>query len=127
VTLVTRYNSQFPFTFTIPTTSREALNLENAAFNSSTSVILYIRNTGTATVQLVSYYVKDASGNQYALVSYAGPTIAPNQLAAVTIRIGSSCPSCQLTGTPFTFAAGYSYTIVFVTARNNQFSFTVTR
>jgi hypothetical protein len=127
VTLVTRYNNQFMVTFTIPTVSREALNLENFAFNSSTSVILDIRNTGTATVQLVSYYVKDSSGNQYALVSYSGPTIAPNQVAVVTVRIGSSCPNCTLSGTPFTFTVGSSYTIVFVTARNNQFSFTVTR
>jgi len=125
ITVVTRYNNQFTFTITL--SNRESLNLENFAFNSSTSVILDIRNTGTATVQLVSYYVKDSSGNQYALLSYPGPTIAPNQLAQVTVRIGSSCPGCTLTGTPFTFTAGYSYTITFVTSRNNQFTFTVTR
>jgi hypothetical protein len=125
ITLFTRYNSQFIVTFTIPTVSRESLNLETFAFNSSTSVVLYIRNTGTTTVQLASYYVKDSSGNQYALVSYPGPTIPINQVAQVTVRIGSSCPSCTLTGTSFTFTSGNTYTIVFVTARNNQFTFTV--
>jgi hypothetical protein len=127
ITLATRYGGQFMVTFTIPTVSRESLSLENSAFNSSTSVILDIRNIGTATVQLVSYYVKDSSGDQYALLSYPGPTIAANQLAQVTVRIGSSCPSCTLSGTPFTFTAGNSYTITFVTSRNNQFTFTVIR
>jgi len=125
ITLVTSYNNQFYFTVT--TSVRESLNLEFSGFTSGTNATLDLRNTGTVPVQLVSYYVKDASGNQYALVSYPGPYIPVNSVAMVFVTIGSSCPNCTLTGTPFTFTVGYSYTIVFVTSRNNQFSFTVTR
>ena len=127
VTLVTRYNSQFLVTVTVSSSSQEALTMETAAFTSGTNVTLYIRDTGPTTVQLVTYYVKDASGDQYALLSYSGPTIAPNQLAAAVVMIGSSCPSCTLSGNAFTFTLGNSYTITFVTSRNNQFTFTVTR
>jgi len=125
ITLVTSYNNQFSFTIT--TSARESLNLEFAGFTSGTNVTLDLRNTGTAPIQLVSYYVKDASGDQYALVSYPGPTIPVNNVAMVFVTIGSSCPGCTLTGTAFTFTVGYSYTITFVTSRNNQFTFTVVR
>jgi hypothetical protein len=125
ITLVTSYNNQFYFTVT--TSVREALSMEFFGFTSGTNVTLDLRNVGTVPVQLVSYYVKDASGDQYALVSYPGPYIPVNSLAMVFVRIGSSCPGCTLTGTAFTFTAGYSYTITFVTSRNNQFTFTVVR
>jgi hypothetical protein len=125
ITLVTSYNNQFYFTVT--TSVREALTMEFSGFTSGTNVTLDLRNVGTVPVQLVSYYVKDASGDQYALVSYPGPYIAVNSLAMVFVTIGSSCPGCTLTGTAFTFTAGYSYTITFVTSRNNQFTFTVVR
>ncbi len=125
ITLVTSYNNQFYFTVT--TSVRESLNLEFSGFTSGTNVTLDLRNTGSVPVQLVSYYVKDASGDQYALVSYSGPYIPVNSVAMVFVTIGSSCPGCTLTGTPFTFNPGYSYTIAFVTSRNNQFTFTVVR
>ena len=125
ITLVTSYNNQFYFGVT--TSVRESLNLEFSGFTSGTNVTLDLRNTGSVPVQLVSYYVKDASGDQYALVSYPGPYIPVNSLAMVFVTIGSSCPGCTLTGTAFTFNPGYSYTIVFVTSRNNQFAFTVVR
>jgi hypothetical protein len=128
ITLVTSYNNRFAYTFTL--SAQEALALDSYSFpgtGSSTNVTLYIRNTGAIPVQLASYYVRDSSGNTYALTPWSGPTIAVNSVAAVVVKIGSSCPSCTLTGTPFTFMPGYSYTIIFVTSRNNQFSFTVTR
>jgi len=95
--------------------------------NSNTNLTLYIRNTGAVSVQLASYYVRDASGDTYALTSFAGPTIAPNTVVAVTVKIGSACPGCTLTGTAFTFNPGYSYSTIFVTSRSNQFTFTVVR
>jgi len=125
ITVVTRYNNQFAYTFIL--SAQEALNLDSYSFVSGTNLTLYLRNTGGVSVQLVSYYVKDASGNQYALPSYSGPTIPVSQVVPVSVTIGSSCPGCTLTGTAFTFTSGYSYTIVFVTARSNQFTFTVTR
>ena len=121
-------------------TGREALNLENSAFNSNYNVTLYIRNTGTATVFPTNYYVKDASGNQYFRSNWANDTgynhpaaIAVNNLGVfdITIGTGTSPPqcgtSCSLSGTPFQFISGYSYTITIITSRNNQFTFTVVR
>jgi hypothetical protein len=127
ITLVTRYSNQFSYMFTL--SAQEALSLDSYSFPtaSSTNVTLYIRNTGSVSVQLSSYYVRDASGDTYALTSFAGPTIAPNSVAPVVVKIGSSCPSCVLTGNPFTFTSGNSYTILFVTSRNNQFTFTIVK
>jgi len=105
----------------------EGLSLESYAFNSSTSLILYLRNIGNTSISLVTYYVRDSSGNQYALTAWAGPTITPGNLTPVLILIGSSCPGCVLSGSPFTFNPGFSYTITIVTSRNNQFTFTVVR
>jgi uncharacterized membrane protein len=105
----------------------ESLVLESYSFPSSTNATMYIRNTGTANVTFASYYVKDGSGNQYALTSWSGPNILPNNVAPTIFLIGSSCPSCTLVGTPFMFQVGYTYTIVVVTTRNNQFSFVITR
>jgi hypothetical protein len=124
ITVVTTYNNLFTFTITLSST--ESLSMDSYSFGSGTNVTMYIRNTGFASVQLVSYYVRDASGNTYALTSFAGPTIASNSVVPVTVKIGSACPGCTLTGSPFTFTAGNSYTIIFVTARNNQFTFTIT-
>ncbi|TMI08307.1 hypothetical protein E6H34_05635 [Candidatus Bathyarchaeota archaeon] len=127
ITLITTYNNQFTFTIGPPNPNQEALSIDAFSFTSSTNVTLYIRNLGTISVQLASYYVRDASGDAYALTSFAGPTIAPNSVVAVAVTIGSSCPGCTLTGNAFTFVNGNSYTIIFVTSRNNQFSFTVTK
>lgn len=125
ITVVTRYNNQFAYTFIL--SAQEALNLDSYSFVSGTNLTLYLRNTGGVSIQIVSYYVKDSSGNQYAMPSYSGPIIPVNQVVPVSVTIGSSCPGCTLTGTAFTFTSGYSYTIVFVTSRSNQFTFTVTR
>ncbi len=89
----------------------------------------YIRNSGTGNVTLAAYYVTDSSGNTWQLLSWSGPTIAPNTAKATNIPISTSCPSCQYTGTGsgYTFTAGYSYTVKVLTARNNPFTFTVTK
>ena len=105
----------------------ESLSLEGSSFNSGTNLTLFIRNRGTSSVTFATYYVKDSSGNQYANLAWSGPTIAPGAVVQVKVLIGSSCSSCTLSGTAFTFTSGYSYTIVIVTARNNQFTFAATR
>ena len=116
-----------------PTTGQENLSLEACApcsFNSNTNVTLNIRELGSANVTLASYFVKDPNGNQYARSPWTPtpPIIAPNQVKPIVITIGTtSCPSCTLTGTAFTFQSGYQYTITLVTSRNTQFAFTVTR
>src|SRR5256712_5910759 len=108
-------------------TCTETLSMELYTFSSTNNVTLYLRNTGICNVSLVTYYVVDGSGDQYALVTWSGPTITPNNVKATTILIGSACPSCTLSGTAFSFQTGSSYTIVIVTSRSNQFTFTVTK
>ena len=125
ITLVTSYGNQFAYSFSI--SAQESLNLDSSTFTSNANLTLYMRNTGGVSIQLVSYYVRDALGDQYSLTSFAGPTIAVNQVVPVSVTIGSSCPSCTLTGNAFTFTSGNSYSIIFVTARSNQFTFTLVR
>ncbi len=112
-----------------PSVGKEAINIENSAFTNGTSVTLYLRNTGTASISLITYYVKDNSGNQYSRTTWTGPSIAPNALATTPIYIGANCPTptCTNQGSPFTFVSGNSYTVTVVTSRNNQFVFTAVR
>ncbi|HVH14550.1 MAG TPA: archaellin/type IV pilin N-terminal domain-containing protein [Candidatus Angelobacter sp.] len=120
---------------------KESMTMETSSFPSVTNVSLSLRNTGSVAVSLVSYYVKDSTGNQYARLTWstdAGPNhppaagIAPNALGVVFLPIGTSgagtCgTSCSLSGSSFTFTSGYSYTVTVVTARNNQFTFSITK
>jgi FlaG/FlaF family flagellin (archaellin) len=119
-----------------PTTGQESLNYvtNSGAFSNSTSVTAYINNLGTANATLATYYVKDSNGNsyQYSYSTAGAPTIAPNKSVPLTFKIGvagsgGSCTGCTLTGSAFTFTSGYSYTVLMITSRNNQFTFSVTR
>ena len=111
-----------------PQAGKEALNIENSSFTNSTSTTLFLRNSGSASISLITYYVKDTSNNQYSRTSWTGPTVSPNGLATTTINIGAtSCSACTLSGTAFTFVAGNSYTVLVVTSRNNQFTFNIVR
>jgi hypothetical protein len=126
ITLVTQLNNQF--TFTIGQISNgEALAMDAFTFSSSTNVTMFMRNTGTVSIQLAAYSVKDASGDYYTMTSFPGPTIAVNQVVPLAFTIGSSCSSCTLTGSPFTFNPGYSYTITITSSRNTPFTYVVTR
>jgi hypothetical protein len=114
-----------------PQTGKEALNMESAAFNSNNqNVTIYIRNTGSAQVSFSTYYVKDASGDTYTQAAFAwGPTIAPNQVGLANIGIATGCTGCgTISGSSFMFQpSGASFTVILVTSRNNQFTFTVVR
>jgi hypothetical protein len=111
-----------------PNVGKEALNMDSNSFSSTTNVTLFIRNSGSIVVTLQSYYVKDSSGNSYQYNSWAGPTIAPNIVTPTNFLIGIACgTNCILTGSAFTFSTGSSYTVLVVTSRNNQFTFTVTK
>ncbi len=110
-----------------PPTGKEALNLENTAFASNTQVTLYIRNSGTASISLITYYVKDSSNNQWSMTSWTGPVIPVNGLGQAVVNIASPA-TCSPTPCAFTsFVTGNSYTVIAVTSRNNQFTFTVVR
>ncbi|HVH14549.1 MAG TPA: archaellin/type IV pilin N-terminal domain-containing protein [Candidatus Angelobacter sp.] len=106
---------------------KESLNLQSSAFGNGTTVTLYLGNSGSASVSLQTYYVKDSNGNVYTQSSWSPAAIAPNAAQATTIYIGANCSTCTLSGSAFTFTAGYSYTVTVVTTRNNQFAYTLTR
>src|SRR5213083_2785968 len=114
-----------------PKTATENISLEYASFPSSNSAVnLYVRNTGSTPITLTSYYVKDDSGKQYARTSWSSAPrpLSPTGSANATVLISSSCGSSfTSTGTAFTFSQGQVYTVVLVSARNTQFSLSVTR
>jgi hypothetical protein len=112
-----------------PPSGRENLIIENQGFYNN-NVTLFLRNTGTTTVTLVSYYVQDLYGDQYSRQSWiGGPIISPTGLGQAHVQIQPQCSSatCPLTGSAFTFQPGNSYNIIVVTSRNNQFTFTLLR
>jgi len=105
------------------------LSMDSFAFSNSTFVGITIRNAGTGNVTLASYYVTDSNGNQWAKLTWAGGTIAPNKAAVTYIAIGTAngCTYTGATGGFASFQSGYSYTVKVLTARNNPFTFTVTK
>jgi flagellin-like protein len=110
---------------------KETLNYDSFNYGPTSNITIFIRNSGSATVSLQTYYVKDNSGSQYTSPSTwkAGP-IAPNAVNATVINIGTTlCPSCTYSGagTGYTFVSGNSYTITVVTTRNNQFTWSLTK
>ena len=112
---------------------KETLALDSSAFGGGTptnNVTLYIRNSGSVAVSLVTYYAKDSTGDSYSFswASASQPSINPGAVSAGTlITINTSCSSCVLSGSAFQFAAGNAYTITVVTSRSNQFSFSLTK
>jgi hypothetical protein len=105
--------------------SGEALAWDSYSLASSTNLTVYIRDTGTVSVQLVSYSVKDLAGDYYYWNSYPGPTIAVGQVIPIDVTINTSCPSCSLSGNSFTFIYGYSYTISFTSSQGRVFPFSI--
>jgi hypothetical protein len=126
ITLVTATGSKFTWVIG-QSASQEHLSFEGSSFSSGTNVTVTLRNTGAISIQLSGYSARDASGNAYSLSPFAGPTLAPNQAAAVSLTIGSSCSGCRLLGSPFTFNFGYNYWIVVTTSRGSIFLFQVLR
>lgn len=108
----------------------ESLKLSTYQFVNGTSLSLVLQNTGTTSVTLQSYVVRDSSGDTWSLSNFAGPTITPNGLGTAIILIDSNCPGCVYGGIPGLFqqfAIGQSYTVTVTTAGNNSFPFTVIR
>jgi hypothetical protein len=113
-----------------PNTGEGPLSPDNTAFSNSTSATITIRNAGTSNVTLIAYYVTDSNGNQWTKQSWTGPTIAPNKATNTIFSIGASCSTCAYQGVASgfgSFASGYSYTVKVVTAKNNPFTFTITK
>src|SRR5713101_2048320 len=105
-----------------PQTGKEALSLENTSFTNGTYTTLFVRNTGTASVSFVTYYVKDSNQNQYSKTTWTGPTNqAVNALITTQINISPTTCGCTAPGgaNNFQFQPGNSYTVVIITSRNN--------
>lgn len=133
--LVTGTTGSHTHTTTITVTAydptfTETLVRSSFEFINGTTLTLNLQNTGNTTITLQSYIVKDSSGNAWSLTNWQGPVLAPNTGGTAIITIGSSCSSCiytGITGLFFQFNTGQTYTVTVTTARNSQFSFTVTR
>ena len=106
----------------------EGLSLTSHTFNNVTMLTMVFQNTGNGSLTITSYVVRDSFGDAFSLTNYAGPTIPVNSAGTAVILIGSSCPTCTYTGITglFTqFQLEHTYTVTVTTARNNQFTFTV--
>lgn len=122
----TTCGNQFVTAFDSSAAQTENIAPNAATFQGSTEVAVDLVNNGTGTATLTAYNVTDASGNEYALINWSGPSLAPNNVVTTTFSIGSSCSQCALSGSAFTFTSGNQYTIRVVTGRGNIFEFTVT-
>ena len=110
---------------TVSANYKENIAPGSTTFEDSTHVAVELQNNGTGTATLTAYYVTDSSGNEYTLVDWNGPSLAPNSVTTTTFSIGSSCSQCTLHGSAFTFTSGNQYTITMVTGRGTIFTFTV--
>jgi len=108
----------------------ESLSLYSYYTDNTTSLTMFFQNAGNASTTLVSYSIHDQYGDAWTLTNWAGPTIpATNATTSALITIGYNCQSCTYTGITglFTqFQTGHSYTVDLTTARNNEFSYTIT-
>ncbi len=89
----------------------ESIALANYSFTSSTNVTLNLMNNSDFSASLLSYSVSDGTGDSYIMNYTVQPSINCCSMTPLAIVIGTSCPSCSLTGTAFAFTKGHSYTI----------------
>jgi hypothetical protein len=105
----------------------DSIAMDSVAFSSNSSATLTLRQDGNATTTFTTYKVSDSSGDSYLLTNWTSPTITPANDFTADILIGSSCPTCTLSGNLFAFASGQTYVISVYAIDGNQFSFQVTR
>jgi hypothetical protein len=101
-----------------------SLSLFSVQLVSGTNASMVVTNSGNGSATLTSYYVLDASGDQYARTSWSGPTInAYADGPSMAVLIGPSCPNCTLTGNAFQFANLTNYTVKFTDSKGTLWSF----
>jgi len=102
-------------------TNKENITISSFRVNSPTNVTVVLSNVGNVTSGLYEYIVKDTTGDNYFNSTLAWPTLAPGAVATVNILL-----SGKLTGQPFQFQSGQTYSVAVITGRNNQFTNTFT-
>lgn len=104
-----------------PSYGKEKISFSSAHVDSPNNVTVTLSNTGSETVALAEYFIKDSYGDTYSNTTWAGPTLNPGAGASVNILLTG-----QPMGQPFQFQSGHTYSVIVVTARNNQFPLTFT-
>lgn len=99
-----------------PYYGKEKMSFSSPHVNSPNNVTVTLSSTGSETLALAAYFVKDSYGNAYSNTTWAGPTLNPGASASVNILL-----SGQPMGQPFQFQSGHTYSVIVVTARNYQF------
>jgi hypothetical protein len=106
----------------------ESLAMQSYSFSSGTNMTISLTNNGSNPVDIGGYVIADSQGDRYSGFPQIGFLyVNPNSRLPVGLFIGAACPGCTLTGSPFTFNVGQTYTITISTYRLNQFTFRVTR
>src|SRR5437660_12136031 len=72
-----------------PNTGEGPLSPDSFAFSNSTSATISIRNAGTGNITFVAYYVTDTYVNTWSILTWTGPTIAPNKATNTVIAIAT--------------------------------------
>ena len=104
-----------------PPQVNEKLSFNGVSVTSPTSIRLSIGDTGSTSIGLSGYYLKDSRGDIYLSQTWAGPTLSPDGSVTVGLSLTGS-----LSGQPFQFQSGQAYTVGLVTARNNQIPYNFT-
>jgi hypothetical protein len=106
----------------------ESLAMQGYSFSSGTNMTINLTNNGSNPVHIGGYKIADSQADQYSGSPQNGFLyVNLNSTLPVGLFIGAACWRCALTGSPFTFDIGQTYTITIITYRSNEFTFNVTR
>jgi hypothetical protein len=107
----------FPPTCVVnPCPGSEMLAMDSYKVNSPTNATLTIVNIGSLSIGFSYYQVSQSNSAQFTHDNWTEPILPPNQTRSANIVIS---------GAPFTFQSGTSYTITIVTMRNFLYTFTI--
>jgi hypothetical protein len=114
-----------------PVIDIESLTMVSYSFNSDTNMTLTVQNTGSSSITLQFYTVRDSSGDTWTY-TYNGnaPVIVAGSTVSVYIVIGMGCNGCTYTGITGLFNqynTGQSYTVTLTTMAGHQFAWVVNR
>ena len=90
-------------------------------FVDGNTATVWVHNMWGCNVSPTSYYVMDQQGDIYYRSSWTTVSIPSGPGVALTVLIGSACPSCTLAGNSFNFQYVNRYVILLVTSSNMQF------